>query len=44
MAMGRNEAQASGSLRFSLSAHTTAEEIDRAGEVVVRAVQTLESL
>lgn len=44
MAMGRDEAQASGSLRFSLSDHTTAEEIDRAGEVVVAAVHTLRSL
>jgi cysteine desulfurase len=44
IAMGRDEAQASGSLRFSLSDHTTAEEIDRAGEVVVAAVHTLRSL
>jgi cysteine desulfurase len=44
MAMGRDEAQASGSLRFSLSDHTTAEEIDRAGEVVVAAVHALRSL
>ncbi|MDP6387412.1 MAG: cysteine desulfurase family protein [Planctomycetota bacterium] len=44
MAMGRDEAQASGSLRFSLSAHTTAQEIDRAGDVVIAAVQALRSL
>jgi cysteine desulfurase len=44
MAMGRDEAQASGSLRFSLSAHTTAEEIDRTGDVVIAAVQALRSL
>jgi cysteine desulfurase len=44
MAMGRDEAQASGSLRFSLSAHTTSQEIDRAGDVVVAAVHTLRSL
>jgi len=44
MAMGRDEAQASGSLRFSLSAHTTAEEIDRAGDVVIAAVHTLRTL
>lgn len=44
MAMGRDEAQASGSLRFSLSAHTTEQEIDQAGDVVIAAVHTLRTL
>jgi cysteine desulfurase len=41
LAMGVPEAIAHGSLRFSLSKHTTQEEIDRAAEVVIAAVARL---
>jgi len=44
MAMGRDEAEASGCLRFSLSAHTTRDEIERAAETVIAAVEALGAL
>jgi cysteine desulfurase len=42
-AMGLGEARAQSSLRFGLTRFTTAEEIERAGEIVVGAVQRLRS-
>lgn len=44
LAMGRGEAEAAGSLRFSLSRETTAAEVERAIEVVAGAVETLRAL
>lgn len=42
-AMGLSEVRAQSSLRFGLTRFTTAEEIERAGEIVVGAVQRLRS-
>ncbi len=44
LAMGLNSAEASGSLRISLSRLTTPEEVERAAELVVRGASALRSL
>jgi len=41
LAMGVPEERAHGSLRFSISRHTTADEVDRAAEIVIESVRTL---